>query len=122
MTAFYYKNVLPHNFTSYSYWIRKLQVEWQEVREPMKNQFEWGSHVDLLLSRSFSHKTEIWKISRDEISTGLRCRKLIKKLRNDKDLKFYLYLAGYSPYPESINFNRFMFSPSGSSRYKRHLA
>ena len=71
------------------------------------------------LSYSDDLKTDAKDISERNIDRAAFW--LMKKLKN-KDHTFYLYLAGYSPYPESINFNRFMFNPSGSSRYKKHLA
>ena len=42
MTAFYCIHALLHNFTWWSKWTRELQVGWQVVGEPRKNQCEFG--------------------------------------------------------------------------------
>ena len=38
MTTFYYLYALAHNCT---WWTLELQVRWQVMGEPVKNQFEW---------------------------------------------------------------------------------
>ena len=41
MTASYYIHALPQDFSWWSQKTRELQIGWQVVGEPIKNQFEW---------------------------------------------------------------------------------